>query len=291
MTESMDLSIIIPSFNTKNLLDRCLQSIMNSLRSSNIQYEIIVVDNASNDGTRELLKSKYPRVKTILNNFNMGYSRSNNHAIKEAKGMYIFLLNSDTVVLNDGIEQLFLYCKNHPKSFTGAKLLNENMTPQPSCGPFYTLPVVGLMLFAKGDYWGATRSSPNETQRVDWASGACLMGQKSSFLDVGLFDESIFMYMEDIEFLYRARKKGYVAFFYPAAQCIHTGAASSVDRQTPVVNIYRGLRYFYEKHRSPRALSILQAMLWAKALLAIQLGRIIGRRDLVQTYEEAVSIL
>lgn len=286
----MDLSIIIPSFNTKNLLDRCLKSIVNSLRSSSMQYEIIVVDNASKDGTRELLKSKYPRVKTILKNMNIGYGRSNNLAIKESKGKYILLLNSDTVVLKEGIEKLFLYCKNDQRAFVGGKLLNEDMSSQPSCGPFYTLPVVALMLFAKGDYWGATRTSPNEVKQVDWVSGACLIGLKSNFLEVGLFDEAIFMYMEDKEFLYRAFKKGYSTYFYPSAQFIHTGAASSDNRRKPVVNIYRGLRYFYEKHRSPWSLSILRVMLWAKALLAIQLGRMIGRQDLIQTYEEALSI-
>lgn len=286
----MDLSIIIPSFNTKSLLDRCLKSIVNSLRSSNMQYEVIVVDNASEDGTRELLRTKYPRVKTILSNGNFGYSKSNNLAIKEVSGKYILLLNSDTVALNDAIKRLLIFSKNHSKAFVGGKLFNEDMTPQSSCGPFFSLPVVALILFVKGDYWGATRYSPGETKRVDWVSGACIMGQKSSFLDVGLFDENIFMYMEDIEFLYRARKKGYTTLFYPVAQFVHTGAASSGSRRTPVVNIYRGLTYFYKKHTTPSAIQILQYMLQLKALLAIQIGRIMRRKDLMQIYEEALSI-
>ena len=287
----MDLSIIIPSFNTKNLLDRCLKSIANSLRSSTMQYEIIVVDNASKDGTIELLKSKYPRVISIFNNSNMGYSKSNNFAITRAKGKYVLLLNSDTVVLKDGIEKLYLYCKNNPKLFAGGKLLNEDMSSQPSCGPFYTIPVVALMLFTKGDYWGATRYSPNEIRRVDWVSGACLMGKRSSFTDVGLFDESIFMYMEDIEFMYRARLQEYTTIFYPTAQFIHTGAASSGNRKTPVVNIYRGLQYFYKKHGNLFTRSFLGFLLYTKALLALGLGRMIRRGDIVQTYEEALSVL
>lgn len=286
----MDLSIIIPSFNTKLLLKRCLDSIVKSLHTSSISYEILVVDNASKDGTRELLKSKYPQVKTLLNNVNTGYSKSNNQAIHKSRGAYILLLNSDTVVLKDAITGLYVFSKTHPKSFVGGTLVNENMSLQPSAGPFYTLPVVALMLFAKGDHWGMTRYCPEKTQRVDWVSGACFMGQKSSFLDAGLFDENIFMYMEDIEFLYRARKKGYLAFFFRSAEFIHTGSGSSADRRTPVVNIYRGLRYFYEKHESPRALWMLGAMLKFKALLAIQIGRIMRRKDLVQTYEEALSI-
>src|SRR3989344_6697915 len=146
----MDLSIIIPSFNTKNLLDRCLKSIANSLRSSTMQYEIIVVDNASKDGTIELLKSKYPRVKIRSNIVNMGYSKSNDLAMKQAKGKYILLLNSDAVVLHKAIEKLYQFTKQQKKVFVGGKLLNEDLTPQPSCGPFYTLPVITCMLFAKG---------------------------------------------------------------------------------------------------------------------------------------------
>lgn len=287
----MDLSIIIPSFNTKALLERCLDSIFISLQKSDLSFEIIVVDNASKDGTRELLNNKYPQVKTILNNVNLGYSISNNQAIIIAKGKYILLLNSDTVILKDAIEQLFVSCKLHKKTFVGGKLLNENLSPQPSCGPFYSIPVIALMIFAKGDYWGVTRYSPSRSRQVDWVSGACLLGSKASFIEVGLFDEKIFMYMEDIEFLYRARVKGYVTFFIPSARFIHTGAASSGDRKTPVTNIYRGLSYFYTKHSTLSTSKILVTMLKAKALLAIHLGRIMRRQGLVQTYEEALSVL
>ncbi len=287
----MDLSIIIPSYNTKFLLDRCLQSIEDSLKTSSVTYQVIVVDNASKDGSRELLKTKYPRVKTILNSINMGYGRSNNLAIKKASGEYILLLNSDIVVLKDAIEQLLLFCRNHSKTFVGGTLLNEDLSPQSSCGPFYTIPVVMLMLFFKGDYWGATRYSPGETRLVDWVSGACLMGKKSFFLEVGLFDEKIFMYMEEIEFLYRARKMGITTYCYPVSQFVHTGAASSANRRTPVVNIYRGLWYFYKKHTGYTTFLVLRSLLYIKALLAIGLGRMMGKRDMVQTYEEALSIL
>lgn len=287
----MDLSIIIPSFNTKLLLDRCLRSIQDSLKTSHITYQITVVDNASKDGTRELLRTKYPRVKTILNTTNLGYGRSNNKAIKESRGEYILLLNSDIVVLEDAIEQLLLFCTNHSNTFVGGKLLNEDLSPQSSCGPFYTIPVVMLLLFFKGDYWGATRYSPDKLRKVDWVSGACLMGKKSNFLEVGLFDEKIFMYMEEIEFLFRARKTGISTYCYPISQFIHTGAASSSNRRSPVINIYRGLWYFYKKHSSPMTFSVLRTLLYIKALLAIGLGRMMGNRDMIQTYEEALSIL
>lgn len=287
----MDLSIIIPSFNTKSLLERCLQSIFVSLKGSEISFEVIVVDNASTDGSPSLVSKKIPQVHLLLNKQNEGYGKANNQAIKKATGRYVLLLNSDIVVQNMAIGSLYSFIQKRERVFAGGKLLNEDGSVQPSCGPFFSLPVVFIMLFAKGDYWGATRLSPEETQTVDWVSGACLMGRKSSFIDVGLFDEDIFMYMDEVEFLFRARKRGYETYVYPDARFTHTGAASSGSRKTPVLNIYRGLLYFYKKHRNPFALAILRAVLAVKALAAIAVGRMIGRPDLVRTYEEALAIL
>ena len=287
----MDLSIIIPSYNTKDLLVRCLDSIFQSLQNVHFSYEVIVVDNASEDGSRDILNKKYTQVIKIFNNNNVGYGKANNQGIHGAKGKCILLLNSDIQVLGSGIESLYQFICAHPRSFAGGKLLNEDGNPQASCGPMYTLPVVAMMLLAQGDTLGITRYSPLAVRQVDWVSGACLIGAKQSFADVGFFDEGIFMYMEEIDLLYRAKKKGYAVFFQPEARFIHTGAASSSKRRTPVVNIYRGLMYFYRKHRGPLAVAAVKLLLMAKALAAIVLGRMIGKRDLVTTYEEALRVV
>lgn len=288
----MDLSIIIPSYNTKALLTRCLISIFTSLEKENFSFEIIVVDNASSDGSPEVVRKKFPHVQLVLNNENVGYGKSNNQAIKKAKGREVLLLNSDIIVQNRAIGALYSFIETKTKVFAGGKLFNEDGSPQPCCGPFFSLPVSALMLFAKGDYWGATRWSPREERKVDWVSGACLMGKKDSFKDVGLFDEGIFMYMEEIDFLYRARMKGYETYVVPQARFTHTGAASSTgSRRTPVVNIYRGLMYFYKKHHRPLAVGLLRVMLYAKALAGVTAGRMIGRRDITATYEEALGVL
>ena len=208
-----------------------------------------------------------------------------------AKGEYVLLLNSDIVVQNDAIGALYRFVSSKNKAFAGGKLLNEDGSFQPSCGPFFTIPMAALMLFAKGDYWGVTRYSPDKSKRVDWVSGACLIGRKSAFIEVGLFDEVIFMYMEEIDLLYRASEKGYSTFFLPEARFTHTGAASSGNRRTPVVNIYRGLVYFYNKHYSQFAVTVLRGMLRIKALAGIIVGRMMGRSALTQTYEEALSVL
>jgi len=287
----MDLSIIIPSFNTKALLERCLTSVFVNLKALSIDSEVIVVDNASGDGSQDLMRIKFPQVHLVCNISNIGYGKANNQGIKIAKGEYVLLLNSDIIVQNDAIGALYRFIKEKNKAFAGGKLLNEDGSSQPSCGPFFTIPMAALMLFAKGDYWGVTRCSPLKSKRVDWVSGACLMGRTSAFVDVGLFDDRIFMYMEEIDLLYRAKKKGYRTFFVAESRCIHTGAASSRDRRTPVVNIYRGLVYFYNKHYSQFAATLLLGMLRIKALAGIFVGRMMGRPALTQIYEEALSVL
>jgi GT2 family glycosyltransferase len=279
----MDLTIIIPNYNTRHLLDRCLASI------GNISCEIIVVDNNSSDGSVEMVKTKYPYVTLIRNNENVGYGKANNMAIKRAKGKYILLLNSDCIVKNNAIQALLSCGEN--KDFVGGKLFNEDGTPQQSAGPFYTIPVVFIMLFLKGDQLHITRYSPQVLQEVDWVSGACLLGKKDAFEDVGLFDETIFMYMEEIEFLYRAKKKGYRVWFCPEATFIHTGAASSGNKREPVVQIYRGLDYMYSRHYGRIQRVLLRLLLKVKAWFVIVICGIIGKRDIVDLYAKALTVL
>ncbi|MCL4360143.1 glycosyltransferase family 2 protein [Patescibacteria group bacterium] len=287
----MDLSIIIPSYNTKLLLERCLDSVYQGLGNGNISYEVIVVDNASHDGSQELLRKKYPRVIKILNKKNFGYGRANNIGIKKAEGTYILLINSDIVAREDSIVTLLKYAGQSDRTFFGGKLLNEDGSAQSSCGPFFSIPVTFLMLFLKGDQIGLTRYSPQTLRTVDWVSGACILGKRDYFLRVGLFDEDIFLYMEEVDFFYRARQKGYRTVFVPSARFTHTGAASSGSKRQPVVNIFRGLVYFYGKHRSIMELQTVKALLTAKARIAMAVGGLTGNRQLIQTYEEALRVV
>jgi GT2 family glycosyltransferase len=288
----MDLSIIIVSYNTKKLTHDCLSSIIKSLKGESIRWEIILIDNVSTDGTREMLKEKFPKVTTILNRENVGFGKANNQGIAKASGEYIFLLNSDTLVLNHAISKLLAFARQHPNAFVGGKLLNLDHSAQTSCGPFFSLPVVIAALFLKGDVLGLTRWSPNSVRKVDWVSGACIMAPKKLFMNDLLFDAQIFMYMEEIDLLYRAKLKGYPTYFYPRSLIIHLGAGSSTNkRKGPVLNIYKGLLYFYKKHRSPFALQCLRVLLKAKAVLAWSIGAIMGKEHLTETYAEAYTLV
>ncbi len=288
------LSIIIISFNTKEVTLNCLKSVVKSHTS--VPYEIIVIDNASSDHSPLAIKAlseKYPQIRLIEHTENIGFGQGNNAAVKLAQGMYLLFLNSDIVVQEKAIDELFnFFNQNKDKvSFAGGKLINKNLTPQPSCGPFFTPLVVFGFLFLRGDYWGLTRFSPNRVKEVDWVSGACILTRKEPFEALGGFDEKIFMYMEEIDLLYRAKKRGLRTFFCPQARFIHLGSTSSVGRTFPILQVYRGYLYFYKKHYGRAALFILKIMLQLKAKIAVLIGRSTKNPYLIKTYEEAAKLV
>lgn len=294
--KTMDLSIVIVSYNTKKITEDCLESINRSLTGTKIKYEIVVVDNNSQDNSQGLLETMSGDVKNNLvykqSGENLGFGRGNNFGVKMAQGKYVLLLNSDTVILNRAIEKLYNFYVGNEKQvhFLGAKLLNQDLTLQPSACRFFTLPVVFATLLLKGDYWGLTRSSPNKFCQVDWISGACIMTTKKHYQKLGGFDKNIFMYMEEVDLLYRAKKQGLNTFFYPDSQIIHLGSASSNGKTFPILQVYQGFLFFYKKHYSIFHLFALRFILKFKALLAYLIGRIKGDQYLIQTYEQAFKL-
>lgn len=313
------LSINIVSYNTKEITLQCLRSIEKSVSTRWLtkepaeDIEIIVVDNASTDGSAEAIEQMKSDFSLPIRLFrsaeNIGFGKGHNKAAAESTGEYLLLLNTDTILLADGLAvfmESFL-STNSPGTpeynslvrrqtedyrihFAGPKLLNKDLSPQPSCGPYYSLPVIFGALFLRGDHWGLTRYSPRLAQKVDWVSGACILCKKSDFLELGGFDENIFMYMEEIELLHRARKKGMEVWFLPAAQVIHLGSASS-DKTYPIFQVYRGFLYLYHKHHHVLELRMVQWLLTLKAHLAMMIGRLLGRGSLVKTYRKALQIV
>ncbi|MCR4264362.1 MAG: glycosyltransferase family 2 protein [Candidatus Roizmanbacteria bacterium] len=281
-----DLTIIIVNYYTNKLLEKCISSIIAS--KPKMKYEIIIVDN----GSQEKIPIKTPDVTVIQNRENVGFGKANNQAVKKAKGEYVLFLNVDTEVTDDSISKLWNFIRESQHvSIAGAKLLNTDKTDQPSCGPFYSVSVTFGMLFLKGDHIGLTRWSPDRVKQVDWVSGACMLMKKETFESVGGFDEGIFMYMEEIEFLHRAKNRGLHTYFYPDARFVHIGAAASGSKKTPVLNIYRGLLYYYQKHRSSTELQVLKLMLKTKAVLSYILGVLANNSYLRETYAKAYTVV
>lgn len=288
--KKIDFSIIIVSYNTNKLLDKCLSTVFQNMGSLTI--EVIVVDNGSTDGSQEMISKKYPQVHLIKNQKNIGYGQANNQGVRYANSDTILIINSDIEVQPDALEFLYRHFLMLPsKSILGAKLFNTDGTPQPSAGPKYSLTNIFVALFLKGDYLNLTRYSPNHIKKVDWVMGACMMFSKKSFSEVGGFDEGIFMYMEEIDWQYRAQQIGYQIYFYPDAHFMHVGAGSSQGRSTPILNVFRGFLYYYKKHHNGFQLIILRVILLLKSIVATFLFGILSKKEDQKMYIEAFSIV
>jgi|SRR3989338_1563675 len=290
---SVDLSIIIISYNTKDITEKCIRMVMASLnRDPDIKAEIIVLDNNSTDGSVEMLEKLGKEIRLIKSKENLGFARGNNRAVKDATGKYLMFLNSDTEAVENAVPQLYRLFHDNKHGFdaAGGKLLNTDGTLQASAGRFYTLPVAFAALFLKADSWGLSRSSPSRAKEIDWVSGACFIIRKSNFERLGGFDEAIFMYWDEVDFFYRARQKGLTVGFFPEPTFIHHEGASSNSRTQPILNVYTGYRHFYKKHYSPVHLKILRDMLQLKAVLSVVIGKLTGNRYLVETYSQAYEI-
>lgn len=284
--KEVKVTVIIPSYNTKRLLKQCLKSL-------NSKLEIIVVDNDSSDGSVEMVTKEFPKVKLIKNKANLGFGAANNQGMKLAKGKYFLLLNSDTIVRDNASLKMAEFMDKHPEvGVVGCKLLNIDGTPQPSAGPFPSLGVVAVMLFAEHWLGDLVRTSFKQTKKVDWVMGAALMVRSEVVKKVGLMDEGIFMYMDEVEWCYRIKKAGHKVVFYPNARIIHLGGGSSQSgRRDPIVNIYRGLIYFYKKHYPFWQLPILKTMLKLKTRGALIVGWLTNNHGLKETYAEAFKII
>jgi GT2 family glycosyltransferase len=263
----MLLSIIIVNYNTKGLLEDCITSIRKSIKE--IKHEIIVVDNASKDGSVEMLKEKYPEVKIIDNTYNAGFAKANNQGYSVSTGKYILLLNSDTVVLNQALDRLIAFIEKHDEAaIVGPKLLNSDMTLQLPCRRGFPRLMnsmayfTGLSkLFPKSRVLGSylmTYIDSEKDHEVDAVSGACLLIRRSCIEEIGgLLDEDFFMHFEDIDLCYRTKSKGYKVFYCHEAEVIHLKGQSSKLRSEGVVrNFYdSAFLYFRKNYKAENAIA------------------------------------
>lgn len=288
----LNLSIIILNYNTKDLTLRCLESIFNHYlrKIEGGQIEVILVDNASSDGSVEKIKnSKFAKkINLIESRENLGFAKGNNLGAQHAKGEYLLFLNSDTEVKDIGFERMTLFLKENPNvGILGGKLYFPDGKIQPSVGKFYNLINLFLMLFG-AERLGALRESPNKITKVDWVSGACVMIRKNIFRKIGGFDKKIFMYMEDVELCYSAKKIGFDTYFYPNLSLLHKERGSS-NKTFAIVNIYKGVIYFYKKHKPGWQYKTAKLFLLVKALISIAIGTLTFNKNLVKTYKSAIA--
>jgi len=292
------LSIIIVNFNTCKLTINCLESIFNQNYSKNI--EIIVVDNASSDDSVKLIKESYPLVKIIENDENFGFGKANNQGVAQARGTWIMLLNSDTIIPKGTINNLITKLKDQKNEIIGIKLLNQNNTIQPSAGYFPSLlKIIMQMLFIDDlplikriikPYQQNTSSFYKDNHEVDWVTGACILMLKNNYDLVGGFDEKIFMYGEEVDLCYRLKQNGCRVKYWAEPFIYHLKGASSVDGfKAAIIGEFKGIITFYQKHYSQN-LKILKIILGLGALLRVIVFGMISPNK-VTVYKQALKII
>ena len=256
----MDLSIIIINYNVKEFLQNLLHSIEKA--SANINKEIIIVDNASDDGSVELIKQRFPSCKLISNDKNLGFGKANNQALKIATGKYFLLINPDSIVSEDTFDKMIAFFKkNSEAGLAGCKILNPDGTLQLACRRSYPGPwtsfckVTGLSnLFPRSKIfarYNLTYLDENKTYEVDAISGSFMMMRKEVYDKVGGFDEEFFMYGEDLDLCYQIKSAGYKVFYVHRTQVIHyKGESTKRSRLDETKLFYDAMHLFVKKHLS-----------------------------------------
>lgn len=244
----MELSVVILNYKVPYHLLLCLQSVEKALK--NIDAEIIVIDNASQDESCQLVQEHFPNVVLIQNKKNQGFSRGNNHGIKTAKGEYLCLLNPDTVVAENTFEKLLEFAEKHsdfgaigPKLIDGTgNFLRESKRNIPT-------PKVAFQKFLdNGKNYYANQLDENENGKVPVLTGACLLMKTSRYREIGGLDEDYFMYGEDIDLCYSFEKSGYENFYMGSKAVLHFKGESTMKDAEYAKRFFGAMQLFYQKH-------------------------------------------
>lgn len=284
----MDLSIIIVSYNTREKLQKCLQSVFAS--RTNYTFEVRVVDNASSDGSAEITKKDFPQAKLIENKENLGYAKANNIAIREILGegegsKYILLLNSDVEVSPDTFDKMLKFMDNDSTvGIAGCKVVKPDGKLDPACRRSFPDPTNALyrlsglsLLFSKSERFAKYNLSylpENETLAVDSVMGAFLLARRSVVQEIGLLDEDFFMYGEDLDWCWRAKAAGFKVTYVPVTTVVHDkGSSSRKSAGKALFEFHRAMALFYDKHYRNKYNFIIHGLvkigIWSRYLIKL----------------------
>lgn len=260
ISKTIDVSICIVNWNTKELLRDCLNSIKE--RTAGLTCEIIIVDNDSRDESVQMVKSDYPECLIVERKENLGFARGNNEAVKNASGKYIFYLNPDTELITNAIYGMFIFLeKNADFGAVGCKLVTSDGEIQFTCArtfptPFNQFSLLAMLnrLFPRSrqlstvemEYWDHT-----DSREIDCLSGACIMARKHIIDGLNGFDDAFFMYAEDVDLCYRIRSEGWKIYYLAEERIFHHEGASSkkkANRHFSAIMQRVSNCYFFTKH-------------------------------------------
>ena len=268
------VSVILVNYNDRAHLDECLTSLISSV--CQLGAEVIVMDNASTDGSREFLQSGFPWVKLIVNPVNSGFAAANNLGFRESRGDYLLFLNTDTILFPETVGFLLEEQMRDPGiGAVGPALIRKDYSFQVSFGDR-----VGFISQLRQKYVLNPlfkRKLPGLTKRreVGWLSGAFLMIRRDVFEKAGCFDENFFIYFEDIDLCYRIRQSGYQVVFFPQARAIHEGGATTAPlKYRSRVEYMKSQLYFYQKNCSRASQAMLRTYLKCGFLMRSIFGKL-----------------
>lgn len=290
----MDVSIVIVNWNTRDILRGCLKSIYEQTVKSKI--EVIVIDNASGDGSVDMLKSEFPHVVSIENSENRGYAAGVNQGIAVAKGRYVLVLNSDTIICNNAIEKTMRYADRHPEAAViGCQVLEDSDKIQMTCFRFPSLTNLFLSAFGLAKVFKYNRVLGREwmlwwdrksERQVDVVSGSCMLVRWEAIEQVGGMDEDYFLYYEETDWCYRFAKAGWEMRFWPGVKIIHCHGGRNSSKQEAVkmfVQMQKSCLTFFRKHHGivsyilARLLLTISFMLRCYAWTVVQLTKYLLR--------------
>lgn len=266
----VDLSIVIVNYNTKDLLRDCLASVLESrgLRS----FEVTVVDNASSDGSADMVREEFAQVRLIASPVNGGYSYANNLGLQAVQARHYLLLNPDTIVPPSALAEMVAYMDSKPDAgAAGPRLVLADGSLDLACRRSFPTPAVSFYrfsglsrLFPKSRRFGRynmTFLDPDEEAEVDSVVGAFMLVRGEALEQVGLLDEDFFMYGEDLDWAYRMKQVGWKVYYNPAVTVLHYKRASSRHSKRAQFEFVRAMYVFYRKHYAPETPLALHALI------------------------------
>lgn len=253
------VSIVIVTYNSERTVEKCIASVF--AQTAALPLEVIVVDNASQDKTCEIVQAKFPNAVLKKNNGNKGFAAGCNQAIKEAKGEFILLLNPDAVLQENCVSVLCDFMgKNKKCAAAGPSLWNSDGTFQSSAYNFPNLPWALFHLMRLSDWLPgknelrgiiepSSKLGQQSASQVHWVTGACVLLRSEAIEDVGMFDENFFLFFEEIDWCKRAHEKGWMIFYVPQAGAVHEiGGSSQSARGLSFLSRYKSMQYYFGKH-------------------------------------------
>lgn len=269
-TRVPDLSVVIVCMNNKRYLEPCLQSLYDAGLAYRV--DVVVTDNGSTDGTQAMLREKFPTVQVIQNDHNVGLSRASNQGIQATRGRYVLLLNDDTLVNRTSLEGMIEYLDRHSKAgAVGGRLLNPDGSFQAAGNNFPSLVEEFLIATRLGNLiWRnyPDRGYPDKETVVDWIGSACVLLRRAALDQVGLLDETYFIYGDEADLQYRLKKAGWQVVYSPNVTTIHYGGRS-MNRWRRRRMVYRGKMLFFTKNYGSLQAGVLRIVLGVLSLFKL----------------------